>query len=190
MIYGYARVSTISQSLEEQVNELTQKANIPLKNIYREKYTGTTTKRPEFSKLLKQLKSGDTLYVTKLDRFARNTREALNAVEPLLNNGIKISVLNLGTIENTPMGKMILRTLLSVAEMERDLIVERSREGKEFAKKNNPNFHEGRPKRKITPHYQAIYEYTQNHSYSETAQAFNVSKSTVYRISRQIKNGH
>ena len=52
MIYGYARVSTISQSLEEQVNELTQKANIPLKNIYREKYTGTTTKRPEFSKLL------------------------------------------------------------------------------------------------------------------------------------------
>ena len=101
MIYGYARVSTVSQSLEEQVNELTQKANIPLKNIYREKYTGTTTKRPEFSKLLKQLKSGDTLYVTKLDRFARNTREALNAVEPLLNNGIKISVLNLGTIENT-----------------------------------------------------------------------------------------
>lgn len=190
MIYGYARVSTISQSLKEQVNELIQKANVPLKNIYQEKYTGTTTKRPEFSKLLKQLQPGDTLYVTKLDRFARNTREALNAVEPLLNNHIKISVLNLGTIENTPMGKMILRTLLSVAEMERDLIVERSREGKEFAKKNNPNFHEGRPKRKITPHYQAIYEYTKKHSYSETAQAFNISKSTVYRISKQIKNGH
>ena len=81
------------------------------------------------------LKSGDEIVVTKLDRFARNTREALEIIEPLLDDNVTIKVLNLGTIENTSMGRMIVRTLLSVAEMERDMIVERTQEGKMFARK-------------------------------------------------------
>lgn len=184
-IYGYARVSTSSQNLEEQIAQLVD-AGVDLKNIYSEKFTGTTTHRPIFDLLLNTISNGDILVITKLDRFARNTREALNSIEPLLNQNISIKVLNLGTIENTPMGKMIVRTLLSVAEMERDMIVERTQAGKEYSKKHNPNFTEGRPRRKIGPHEMAIYEYYQNHSIKETVSAFNTSKATLFRIKQQI----
>lgn len=88
------------------------------------------------------------MIITKLDRFARNTREALNLIDDLLKEKIMIKVLNLGTIDNTPIGRMIVRTLLSVAEMERDMIIERTQAGKIFASQHNPNYKEGRPKRK------------------------------------------
>lgn len=82
-VYGYARVSTTKQSLEEQLAELknqgVRKANIA------EKFTGTTTNRPEFERLLKKVKRN----VTKLDRFARNTKEALEVIEPLMDQDIK-----------------------------------------------------------------------------------------------------
>ena len=122
-LLGYARVSTLGQDLSDQIAEL--KTNgVEEKNLYSEKFTGTKTDRPEFTKMLNQAEEGDTILVTKLDRFARNTREALEVIEPLIENNVTIKVLNLGTIENTTMGRMILRTLLSVAEMERDMIVE------------------------------------------------------------------
>lgn len=188
-IYGYARVSTHQQSLKEQIDEL-KKASVEDNNIYSEKFTGTTTSRPQFENLISLLKPGDTLVVTKLDRFARNTREALNVIEPLMDNNITIRVLNLATIENSPIGKMIVRTLLSVAEMERDMIVERTQTGKEFAKKNNPNFKEGRPKKRIGNFEKAIYEYYQSHSVKETISAFNTSKSTLFRIKNKIEKGN
>lgn len=82
-VYGYARVSTTKQSLEEQLAELknqgVRKANIA------EKFTGTTTNRPELERLLKKVKRN----VTKLDRFARNTKEALEVIEPLMDQDIK-----------------------------------------------------------------------------------------------------
>lgn len=94
----------------------------------------------------------------KLDRFARNRREALEIIEPLLDENVTIKVLNLGTIENTLMEKMIVRILTSIAEMERAMTVERTQEGKILAKKNNPNFKEGRPKATITPKKRLAYE--------------------------------
>lgn len=185
--YGYARVSTRGQDLREQIGELTQ-SGIDRKYIYSEKFTGTTTKRPKFDSLLSKVTNGDTIVVTKLDRFARNTREALNAIDPLLKNGVTIKVLNLGTIENTPMGRMILRTLLSVAEMERDMIVERTQAGKCYAKKHKPNYREGRPKRSITPKYKEMDEFLKTHTYTETASTFEVSRATVYLVHKQIKD--
>ncbi|RXA79347.1 recombinase family protein [Latilactobacillus sakei] len=185
-LYGYARVSTANQNLDEQLSEL-KAVGVDSQNIYAEKFTGTTTDRPEFQKLLQQLNANDILVVTKLDRFARNTREALAVIEPLLDQGTIIRVLNLGTIENTPMGKMIVRTLLSVAEMERDMIVERTQAGKEYAKKKNPNYREGRPRRQIGEHERAVYDYLKSHSANQTAQAFNISRSTVFRVKKQIE---
>ncbi|MCS8586368.1 recombinase family protein, partial [Leuconostoc mesenteroides] len=111
-----ARVSTAGQSLYEQKETL---KNAGAEMIFSEKYSGTTTSRPQFKKLVNLIEPNDTLIVTKLDRFARNTREALNLIDDLLKQKIVIKVLNLGTIDNTPMGRMIVRTLLSVAEMER-----------------------------------------------------------------------
>lgn len=185
-VYGYARVSTNKQTLDEQISKLAEQG-VERKNIYSEKFTGTTTERPQFEKLLKIVKAHDTIIVTKLDRFARNTKEALEAIDPLLNNDVTIKVLNLGTVENTPVGKMIVRTLLSVAEMERDMIVERTQAGKIYAKKHNPEYKEGRPRRRMTPQYKKAYEYSLNHSIKETATMTGLSVSTINRIRRQIK---
>lgn len=94
-IYGYARVSTAGQSLNEQKETL---KNAGADVIMSEKYSGTTTSRPQFEKLVHLVEANDTLIVTKLDRFARNTREALNLIDALLQEKIMIKVLNLGML--------------------------------------------------------------------------------------------
>lgn len=182
MKYGYARVSTLNQDLASQVAQLKEAGAT---KVFKEKFTGTTSDRPEFNKLLEVLKPGDELVITKLDRLARNTREALEVIESLLENDITISVLNLGKIENTSIGRMIYTILLSVAELERDMIVERTKEGKAWAKKNNPNYKEGRPKRKLTPKYIHAISLLENHSYNEVAKMTGISKSTLQRIKKQ-----
>lgn len=137
MKYGYARVSTTEQKLENQIEHL---KNSSAEIIYQEKFTGTTTKRPEFNKLLNELKANDTLIVTKLDRFARNTREALDIIQKLFDQGIKVQILNMGTIDNTPTGNLIFTIFSAFAQFERDMIVTRTQEGKAYAKKNDPFF--------------------------------------------------
>ncbi|WP_162257060.1 recombinase family protein, partial [Ligilactobacillus acidipiscis] len=104
MKYGYARVSTPDQKLANQIKQL---QDAGAKKIYQEKFTGTTTQRPQFNQLLKKLDTGDTLIITKLDRFARNTREALDIIQQLFDQGIKVQILNMGTIDNTPTGNLI-----------------------------------------------------------------------------------
>lgn len=99
MKYGYARVSTSDQKLENQIDLLKLAG---AEKIYQEKYTGTTTQRPEFQKLLNELEANDTLIVTKLDRFARNTTEALELIQKLFKQNIKVNILNMGVIDNTP----------------------------------------------------------------------------------------
>lgn len=182
--YGYARVSTKGQSLADQINQL---KSAGVDKILAEKFTGTTTNRPQFDKLTKLVKSGDTITVTKLDRLARNTREALNVLDPLMNNGIKFNVLNIGILENSTIGRLVKTILLAVAEMERDMIVDRTQEGKRYARLHKKDYHEGRPKRMITPHYQAAYDYLLGHTYTDTARAFNISVSTLQRIKKQIE---
>lgn len=187
--YGYARVSTKGQELADQISQL-QMTGISKQCIFAEKFTGTTTQRPQFARLTQLVKKGDVITVTKLDRLARNTREALNVIDPLMNQGIKINVLNIGILENSTVGKLVKTILLAVAEMERDMIVDRTQEGKRYARLHYDDYHEGRPKRAITPHYQAAYEYLKQHSYRDTAKAFDISKSTLQRIKKQIEQNN
>ena len=110
MIYGYARVSTATQgrdgnSLEDQTNALQQYG---CQEIITEAYSGKTMERPEFQKLLSRLQSGDTLVVTKLDRFARTAIEGVQTVRMLFERGILVHILNMGLIENTLTGNLIL----------------------------------------------------------------------------------
>ena len=185
MIYGYARVSTVGQDLTVQKKAL-KNSGVDAKSIYAEKYTGTTTDRPQFNALMAILKAGDTLTITKLDRLARNTREALDVIETLLDKDVTINVLNLGQIENTSIGRMIYTILLSVATLERDMIVERTQEGKAYAKKHKPNYREGRPKRKLTTHYLHAIELLKEHTYKEVASKTKISESTLHRIKKQF----
>lgn len=144
MIYGYARVSTRHQKLDTQIRDLKQAG---VEKVYSEKYTGTTVKRPEFEKLMNKLQKGDTLIVCKLDRLARNTREALDTVQNLFDRGVRINILNMGVIDNTPTGRLTLTIFSAFAEFERDLIVARTQEGKEFARQNDPHYKDGRPRK-------------------------------------------
>lgn len=121
-VYGYARVSTAGQSLNEQKETL---KNSGAEIILSEKYSGTTTARPQFAKLVEIIQPNDTLIVTKLEHFTRNIREALNLIADLLKEKIMIKILKLGTIDDTSIDRMIVLTLLLVAELERDMIIER-----------------------------------------------------------------
>lgn len=158
MKYGYARVSTTDQKLENQIERL---KNSGAEIIYQEKFTGTTTERPEFNKLLNELKANDTLIVTKLDRFARNTREALNIIQDLFKRNIKVNILNMGLIDNTPTGQLIFTIFSAFAQFERDMIVTRTQEGKIYAKTHDPYFHEGRPKTYTDEQIKFAYELRQ-----------------------------
>lgn len=185
-IYGYARVSTSNQSLASQ-KEALMNHGVEKTNLFAEKFTGTQTNRPAFNLLLGTVQASDTVVVTKLDRFARNTKEALSVIDVLFEKGVSIHVLNLGVIENNPVGKMMYTLLLSVAEMEREMIVERSLEGKEYAKKHKPDYKEGRPKAVITKAKRHAYELLEEYSYKEVAERTGFSVSTLHRIRRQIE---
>lgn len=141
MKYGYARVSTLQQDLESQLQAL---KNEGCEFIISEKFTGTKAERPKFQEVLSKLAEGDTLVVTKLDRFARSTEDARRIVRELFERGVKVHILNMGLIENTPTGKLILTIMSGFAEFERDMIVERTQEGKAIAKQR-ADFREGRP---------------------------------------------
>ncbi|MBP0725200.1 recombinase family protein [Bacillus sp. RG28] len=182
MKYGYARVSTYNQELEVQIEQLKLEG---CKEIYSEKFTGTKADRKEFQALLKKLTNGDTLVVTKLDRLARNTKEGIEIIENLFKKGVKVHVLNVGLLEDTTMGKFFLQTLLAVAEMERNLIVERTQEGKVVAKQRD-DFREGRPKKYSKKQIQHALHLLETNSYKEVEQITGISKSTLIRARRQM----
>ena len=108
MIYGYARVSTVGQkdgnSLEAQERDLREAGAT---EIYSESYTGTKKDRPVLNELLAKLKTGDTLAVTKLDRMARSAIAGAEIVQELIDRGIKVYILNMGMLDNTPASKLV-----------------------------------------------------------------------------------
>ena len=188
MKFGYARVSGLSQDLAQQTDQLI-KVGVPKENVYAEKFTGTTEQRPQWQKLNRQLRRGDEVVFTKVDRIGRSVKVAIDIVNDLLNKGVKVYIIQLGgyVSKHDTMGKMLFNFLTIMAEFEHDMIVDRLAQGKAYAKAHNPNYHEGRPKRTITNRYKAVYEYSLNHSIRETALATGVSESTVKRIKRQVR---
>ena len=177
MKYGYARVSTRGQDLNIQESTLQGEG---CQKIYEEKFTGTKRDRPQFNALLEILKENDTLVVTKLDRLARNAREGIEIIESLFDKGIRVHVLNVGLLENTTMGRFFLQTLLAVAEMERNMIVERTQEGKAIAKQKD-DFREGRPKLYSKNQIKHALELKETHSYKQVEGLTGISKSTLIR---------
>lgn len=187
-IIGYARVSTKGQakngnSFEEQENKLLEKGcNV----VYKESYTGTKADRPIFNKIMDELKEGDTLIVTKLDRLARNVVEGIDVVKKLFKKGVSVHVLNVGLLENTNMGNFFLQTMLAVAELERNMIIERTQEGKAIAK-TKEGFKEGRPKEYTDTQINMALDLLKEHSYTEVEKMTKISKSTLTREMRKRK---
>lgn len=183
MKYGYARVSTLHQELEAQLQALKKEG---CDKIYSDKFTGTKTDRPEFSKLLQQLQEGDTLVVTKLDRFARTTADGINTIKNLFERGIKVHVLNMGLVEDTPTGRLILNVMLAFAEFERDMIVERTQEGKAIAKQKL-DFREGRPNKYSKKQLDHALKLLETNSYKQVEDMTGISKSTLIRAKKRLE---
>lgn len=185
MKYGYARVSTKGQldgnSIEEQTTAI--------KNLYAdaeiivESYSGAK-ERPLFNQILEQAQKDDYLIVTKLDRFCRSTKEGLEYIDLLMNKGVKIHILNMGLIENTPMGRLIVTNLLAFAEFERAMIIERTQGGKQIAKQR-PDFKEGRPKKYNSKKINHALELLKTYSYKQVEELTGISKSTLIRAKRE-----
>jgi len=183
MKYGYARVSSKGQDkygngLEVQEKQL-QDSGAEI--IYYESFTGTKKHRPELDKLMGVLKDGDTLIVTKLDRIARSTRDGLDIIEELLAKGVTIDILNMGKFDNSPNGKLMRTIFFAFAEFERDMIVQRTNEGKDICRENNPEWREGRKSVEI-PDFQKFLEKQKRGEMSvkECCNILKISRSTWY----------
>ena len=145
----------------------------------------TKTHRPELNKLLEVIQSGDTLIITKIDRIARTATEGFELVQTLLERGVSVHVLNMGLIDQSPTGKLILHIMLAFAEFERDMIVERTSEGKAIAKANaeaqGKKFFEGRPQKFSKEQKEHALKLLENYSYTEVVKMTGISKSTLIR---------
>lgn len=189
MKYGYARVSTAGQaaegnSLADQEKKL---AEAGCTAVVCEAYTGTKMERPVFSELLGQLQDGDTLVVTKLDRLARTAVQGVQTVETLMKQGVNVHILNMGLVENTPVGRLMLTMLFAFAEFERDVIVERTQEGKAIAKQK-AGFREGRPP--VEPEgFQELKDLVDSGMLTvvEAARELGISRKTWYNILNRRK---
>lgn len=190
MVYGYCRVSTNMQAKDG--NSLEAQEKLLRKNgaeeIYSDAFSGTKSHRPELDKLMDKLQQGDKLVITKLDRIARSVSQGTEIIQTLLDNGITVHVLNMGLMDNTPTGKLIRNIMLSFAEFERDMIVERTQEGKAIAKKQ-PGYREGRPRLYSKKQIQHALGLLENHSYRQVTELTGISKSTLIRAkNKYVKN--
>lgn len=186
-IYGYARVSTLDQHITTQVNQLKDRGAT---NIYKEKKSGKDTNREELQKLLTVLEEGDTLIITKMDRIARSVKDGLAIVEELMGKGVTLNILNMGIFEDTPTGRLMLNMLLSVAQFERDIMLERTREGIEEAKKRGA--YKGRTKKYTSKNASLIHALelydnrdTNKMTMNKIAEVTQISRATLYRAIKE-----
>ncbi|WP_068982850.1 recombinase family protein [Lysinibacillus xylanilyticus] len=182
-VYGYARVSTVGQDLEAQIQALEKEGAT---KIYQEKFTGTKTDRPQLNELLEVLQEGDTLMVTKLDRIARSASQGSDLVKGLIEKGVRVNILNMGIMDNRPTSKLIRTVFFAFAEFERDMIVERTQEGKAIAKQN-PNYREGRKPTYTKAQLDHAMKMKETHSFSQVEEATGISMSTLKREAKKRK---
>ena len=185
-VYGYARVSTYGQaahgnSLEEQKRQLREAG---AEEVFADVFTGKTTERPELQKLVERLNKGDTLIVTKLDRLGRSVAQASALITKLIDAGITVNVLNVGVLSNDSVSTLLRNILLSFAQFERDMIVERTQEGRAVARQRE-GYREGRPKKFSKAQMDHAMELLDDHSYKQVAEMTGISKATLCREKRE-----
>jgi DNA invertase Pin-like site-specific DNA recombinase len=185
MYYGYCRVSTKGQLEGNSIEEQTKAIRDRYKDaeIVIESLSGAKD-RPIFNNLLDQLLKDDVLVVTKLDRFCRTTKEGLQYIDKLMAKGVNIHILNMGLIEDTAMGRLIVTNLLAFAEFERAMIIERTQGGKAIAKLKS-DFREGRPRVYTDKQLGHALKLLEDNSYRQVEQLTGISKSTLIRARRR-----
>ncbi len=179
MIFGYARVSTEEQSLDAQIDALKEAG---VERVFQEKRTGKSRQRPELERLLEQLRDGDVIVVAKYDRLARSLRDLIDLVETIREKGAGFRSLAEDIDTTTSTGRLIFHVFGSIAEFERERIVERTKEGLAAARKRGRVG--GRPRSLSTEAQEQIRRMRdeEHRSVTELARMFKVSRATIYRI--------
>lgn len=168
--------------MEQQILEIRSRYNNAF--IIEEQYSGAKEDRPKFNSVDASLIAGDILVVTKLDRFCRTVREGLRYVEELHRRGVIIYILNMGLVEDTPVGKMLLTNLFAFAEFKRAMILERTQAGKALAKQKE-GFREGRPPKFTKRQLDHAIEMLQTRTMKEVVDITRISESTIKRELRK-----
>lgn len=179
-VVGYARVSSVGQSLEVQRERLLA-AGVEPAHIYEEKRSGVDAKRPALQECLRFVRAGDTLYVTKIDRIARSASDFHAILRQLHDKGVGFKALDDADADTTTRsGKLLLGILALIAEFENDIRKERQMDGIAKAKAKGTKF--GR-KPQVTPAVaQEIAEAREaGKTVPEIMKAFKLSKATIYR---------
>jgi DNA invertase Pin-like site-specific DNA recombinase len=181
MKYGYARISTIDQNADMQLKAL-QRAGCKPEKIFKDERSGATTKRPALLRCLKKLEPGDTLIVWKLDRLARSLRDLVSMIEDFNQRGIRFQSLTEEINTTTPGGTLIFHIFAALAQFERGLIIERTREGMKAARARGVR---SGPKPKLSrqqiEHARKLLAQKEPPSREALADLFKVSRTTLYR---------
>lgn len=185
MIYGYARVSTADQNLDRQKDALIKYGVDVLRC---EKMSGTKKNRPELDKMLAELFEGDTVVIESLSRLGRSTNNLAELMETFNTKNIRLVSLKETIDTTTPTGKLLYTILSSLAQFERDILVERTNEGLKAARARGRTG--GRPKTDAKAMQKALALYqTKEYSITDITDLTGVSKSALYRALKERQSG-
>jgi putative DNA-invertase from lambdoid prophage Rac len=189
-VFAYARVSTVDQLTENQLQQITQAGySIEPKRYVEEKVSGSVpaSQRMGFKALQAKLETGDTLVVTKLDRIGRDSIDVQQTVEWFLQQGIRLVVLQLGNLDLTSSaGALMVKMLAAVADFERELIIERTQAGQ--ARARAAGTHMGRPSKTSPADREAIRKALQaGETVSSVALKYGISRATVISIRDSVQ---
>ena len=177
MIRAYARVSTADQNLDRQLDA---PKNYGIDIMYCEKMSGTKKSRPELDRMMKEVEDGDTIVIESLSRLGRSVKNLAELMEVFNQRNIRLVSLKETIDTTTPTGKLLFTILSSLAQFERDVLVERTQEGLAAARARGRNG--GRPKTDETAVKKAVALYqTKQYSLKEIQELTGVSASTIYR---------
>ncbi len=182
-IFGYARVSTIDQNLDTQI-EVLQKAGYH--QIFQDKISGLTKSRPELDKMLELLREGDTVIVARFSRLGRNRDHIISLVNEFAKKGILFKALDLSIDTRTPGGRLIADIFAALAQYDREMILEKTKAGQKLAAQNGK--HVGRPTGVDDEKFMKVKKaYAKGLSILETVNLTGISLSSVKRYRKLIQ---
>lgn len=183
---GYIRVSTQHQNTGRQHEDFSAKG-ITIDKLYEEKISGKNTDRPQLKAMLQYVREGDTVYAESFSRLARSTRDLLEIVEDLTSNGVQFVSLKENVDTSTPQGKFMLTVFAGLAQLERDTILQRQREGIDLCLSEGRAY--GRPTAKISDTFATHYQQWKAGKIKavDFMKAENLPKSTFYKLVKRFE---
>lgn len=180
-VFGYARVSTEQQNLDRQIDML---KGYGVDYIYNEKMTGTKRNRPELDKMLERLTAGDTVVIESLSRLGRSTKDLIQLMELFNSKGVNLISLKESIDTTSSTGKLLFTLMSALAQFERDVIADRTREGLVSARARGRKG--GRPATDNEKLRRAVKLYNSGeYSVKEITELTGVRKSTLYKYLRK-----